>query len=272
MKAKLEDPVALAREIVREYCRGDPEPMLARLCPGSVWVGTGERTIFGGDAIRAYFSIQGPRKPFRIFQEEYHAIPVSARAALVVIHVTVGTPKSESARLAVSGLVLFQLLGAETKLVAVHFSHGFLRGFRPEQESSLTWVPAYHLYRNLLLDVPETGRLPVPSGGRTFYIHPNSILYARSRNRRAELYCVDTVVRSDLTITEMNRALPEEFCAIHRCYTVNARFVSAIQRYKVTMVTGEALPVPAEAYNRVKAELERRISGVGKRAEPPAEG
>lgn len=211
MQAKLEDPAALAGEIIREYCRGNPEPMLARLCPGSVWVGTGERTVFGGDAIRAYFSIQGPQKPFRIFQEEYHAIPVSARAALVVIHVTVGTPKSVSARLAVSGLVLFQLLGAETKLAVVHFSHGFLRGFRPEQES-------------------------------------------------------------DLTITAMNGILPEEFCAIRRCYTVNARFVSAIQRYKVTMATGEALPVPAEAYNRVKAELERRISGMGKRAAPPAEG
>lgn len=271
MQGRLEDVEALTREIVREYFQGNPEPWLARLCARSVWVGTGERTIFGGDAIRDYFSARGRRKVFRIFQEEYHAVPVSARAAVTVTHVTVGTPRSGSARIAVSCLLLFQLIGAETKLVVMHFSHGFLRSFRPERESALTWVPAYHLYRNLLLDTPETGRLPIPSGGRTFYIHPNAILYAQSKNRRAELTCVDSVVRTDLTITELNALLPEEFCPIHRCWTVNTRYVSAVQRYRVTVVTGEALPIPEAAYSRVKAELEWRIGG-WKGGAPEGEG
>lgn len=267
MRTKLEDPAALTREIVRGYYQGNLEPWLSRLCAKSVWVGTGERTIFGGEAIREYFSVQGRRRAFRIFQEEYHSMPVGARFGLTVAHVTMGSPKSETAHMAVSCLMLYQLIGSETKAVVTHASHGFLRSFKPERERALTWVPAYHLHRNLLPDTPETGRLPIPSGGRTFYIHPNVILYAQSKERRAELFCVDSVVRTDLTISQMNALLPDTFFPIHRCYTVNPRYVSAIQRYKVTMVTGETLPVPAETYNQVKAELDRRISGSPARLE-----
>lgn len=261
MKAKLEDPVALTREIVREYCRGNPEPWFGRLCPKSVWVGTGERTIFGGDAIRKHFRSKEQRRVFRILREEYFHLPVNARSAMVA-HVTIGSLKGETAHIEVSGTLFYQLSGGETKVILTHASQGFLRAFKPERDSPLTWIPAYHLYRNLLLDMPENQRLAVPSGGRTFYIHPNIILYVQSKERRAELFCVDSVVRSDLSIAQINALLPDGFCRIHRCYTVNPRYVSAVQRYKVTMVTGETLPIPAEAYNRVKAELDRRISGL----------
>lgn len=262
MKAKLEDPVALTREIVREYYQGNMEPWLSRLCPKSVWVGTGERTIIGGNAIRKHFGPQEQRRAFRIFQEEYFHLPVNARSAIAVAHAKVGSLKSEAAHMEISCTLFYQLFGGETKVLLTHATHGFLRSFKPERDSALTWVPAYHLYRNLLLDMPETGRIPIPSGGRTFYIHPNIILYVQSRERRAEVFCVDSVVRSDLSITQMNALLPDGFCPVHRCYTVNPRYVSAIQRYKVTMVTGETLPIPAEAYNRVKAELDSRIGGL----------
>lgn len=261
MRVKLEDTVALTKEIVHAYYQGNPEPWFRRLCSKSVWATTGERIIAGGEAIREHYAPRLPRKSFRVFAEEYQPIPINARSAAVVVQATVGRPRSETAHIAVSCVLLYQLVAGETKIVLAHVSYGLLRDFKPERDSPLTWVPAYHLFRNLLLDAPETGRLAIPSGGRTFYIHPTAIHYVQSKHRRAELFCVDAVVRNDLTLSQVNALLPEEFCAIHRCYTVNPRYVSSIQRYKVTMVTGDTLPVPAEAYNAVKAELDRRICG-----------
>lgn len=262
MRTRLEDPVALTREIIREYYQGNVEPWFRRLCSKSVWVGAGEQTIIGGEAIRELFGSRERRKSFRIFQEEYFHFPINARASMVAAEVTIGGRRSETAHIAVSCTMLYQLVAGETKVMLTHATHAFLRDYKPERDSSLMWVPAYHLYRNLLLDMPEAERIAVPSGGRTFYIHPNAILYARSKERRAELFCVDSVVRTDLTITQINALLPETFSPIHRCYTVNSRYVSAIQRYKVTVVTGETLPVPADRYDQVKAELDRRISGL----------
>ncbi len=262
MQTKLEDPVALAKEIVRGHYRGDDTPWLSRLCKKSVWIGTGERVLIGGDAIREHFKARTQWKACQIFREEYYSLPVNARSTAVVAQVTVGNPNSENAHITASHTILFQLVGSETKAVLTHSSRAFLRSFQPEREDSITWVPAYHLYRNLLADMPAADRLAIPSGGRTFYIHPNIILYVRSRNRRAELFCVDTVVRSDLTISRLNALLPDDFYPIHRCYTVNPRYVSAVRRYKVTMVTGETLPIPEGTYNQVKAGLDRRISGL----------
>ena len=43
MSGQLEDTVALTREITHGYYAGNFEPYLSRLCPKSVWLGTGGR-------------------------------------------------------------------------------------------------------------------------------------------------------------------------------------------------------------------------------------
>lgn len=263
MQARLEDPVALTKEILHGYYRGDGKPWVSRLCEKSMWIGVGERILIGGEAIREHFRARSQKRVCRIFQEDYYPLSVGARSAAVVARLEVGSPESDRADIVAVSTMLYQLVGKETKLLLTQFGNGF---FRPQQGvDEVVWVPAYHLYRNLLANTPEPPeRLAIPSGGRTFFIQPDIILYVRSKNRRAELFCVDAVIRSDLTINEMNALLPESFYPIHRCYTVNPRHVSAIRRCQVTMVTGETLPVPAEAYNRVRAELERRITGPAK--------
>lgn len=166
MRVKLEDTVALTKEIVHAYYQGNPEPWFRRLCSKSVWATTGERIIAGGEAIREHYAPRLPRKSFRVFAEEYQPIPINARSAAVVVQATVGRPRSETAHIAVSCVLLYQLVAGETKIVLAHVSYGLLRDFKPERDSPLTWVPAYHLFRNLLLDAPETGRLAIPSVAR----------------------------------------------------------------------------------------------------------
>lgn len=263
MKAKLADTMALSREIVREHYQGSNTLWLSLQCEKSVWIGTGERVLVGG-AIREHFRSRARWKERKIFREEYYTLAVNARSAAVTVQVLSGSFSREEPDVMASHTLLYQMVGSETKVVLTHSSRGFLRSHQSEKDGPVMWVPAYHLYRNLLADTAEVSRLSIPSSGRNFYIHPNVILYVRSRERRAELNCVDAVLRSDLSIRQLNALLPEEFCPIHRCYTVNSRYVSAIQRYKVTLVTGETLPVPAEAYQRVKAELDRRIGVISK--------
>lgn len=72
---------------------------------------------------------------------------------------------------------------------------------------------------------------------------------------------MDKIIQSDLSISEINALLPETFCPIHRCYTVNSRYVMSVRRYEATLITGEALPIPFHNYMQVKRELEHRITG-----------
>lgn len=121
-------------------------------------------------------------------------------------------------------------------------------------------IPAYQFVRDILMEIPPKKRLAIPCGSTTLFVQPDMIFYIRSRNRKAELFCVDKVIQSDLSISEINAMLPESFCAIHRCYTVNSRYVMSIRRYEVSLITGETLPVPFHTYMQVKADLESRIT------------
>lgn len=60
MRVKLEDTVALTKEIVHAYYQGNPEPWFRRLCSKSVWATTGERIIAGGEAIREHYAPVSP--------------------------------------------------------------------------------------------------------------------------------------------------------------------------------------------------------------------
>ncbi len=260
MRAKLEDIVEITREIIRGYYRGDLEPWFSRLCSKSVWLGTGARALFGDDAIRSHFERYVVQRPIRICREEYYPIPFSSRYGAVAAEVTVGDKKRTDTTASVTYAFVYQVLAGETKLVLLHVGQEVI--IPPTIDVvPVMQMPAFRSVRDILLALSETKRIPIPIGTQTLYVHPHMIFYVQSKNRKAEVYCADKVIQSSLSINELNKLLPFDLCPIHRCYTVNARYVTAIKRYEVTMATGEKLPVPIHGFNEVKADLERRIAG-----------
>lgn len=261
MKAMLGDTVALSRRITHGYFAGDMEPYFSSLCSKSVWLGTGGRVLIGGDTIRSRLEGVVRKNPCQIYQEDYYPLFLTPRCQAVMAEVTVGDPGLERGDITASYTFLYQLIGSETKLVLLHANYEFLRPFALNEDGPKLEMSAYQFVRDILLEIPPKKRITVPCGNTTLFVQPDMIFYIRSKNRKAELFCVDKVIQSDLSISEVNAMLPEEFCSIHRCYTVNTRYVMSIQRYEVTLITGETLPVPFHTYMQVKDDLERRISG-----------
>lgn len=260
MKAQLEDTVAISRNIVHSYFAGDIEPYLSRLCSKSVWMGNGARMLIGDGTIRSRLESVVCDRPLQIYQEEYIPLALTPRCQAVTAEVHLGDPGQDRSDLTVSYTFLYQLIGTETKLVLLHANYELLHHFASNRDDAALDVPTYQLVRDILLENPPQGRLPIPSGNSTLFLHPDMIFYIRSKNRKTELFCVDKVLQSDLSISEINALLPETFCSIHRCYTVNTRYVTAVRRHEVSLITGETLPIPFHAYMRVKVDLERRIS------------
>lgn len=261
MKAAMEDTLALSRAITHSYYAGDMEPYFAHLCAKSVWLGTGGRVLIGESAIRSRLEGIIRKKPVQIYREDYYPLGLTSRCAAVMAEVSVGDPGLERGDITASYTFLYQLIGMETKLVLLHANYEFLSPFALNEDGPKLEMSAYQFVRDILLEIPPKKRLTIPCGNTTLFVQPDMIFYIRSKNRKAELFCVDKVIQSDLSISEVNAMLPETFCPIHRCYTVNTRYVMSVQRYEVTLITGEALPIPYHSYMQVKSDLERRISG-----------
>jgi len=253
VRTKLEDTVEITRAIVRGYYRGALEPWFSRLCSKSVWLGTGERILFGGDTIRAHFTGYVMEPTIDILREEYYLHPLNSRCAAVTAEITVGRGGHSASAIYT---FVYQVVGTETKLMLLHAGYEFLQ--IPVSETKL---PTYQFVRDILLDVPEAPRIAIPTGPQTLFVHTNMIFYIKSEKKKATLCCADKVIPSSLSIAEVNDLLPPDFIPIHRCYTVNSRYVTAVRRYEVTMVTGEKLPTPRSEYNDVKAALMKQITG-----------
>ncbi len=260
MKAALEDTVALSKTITHGYYAGDMEPYFSHLCAKSVWMGTGGRVLLGGGAIRSRLEGVVRTRSCQIYKEEYYPLYLTPRCQAVMAEVQTGEPGQEQGDITASYTFLYQLIGTETKLVLLHANYEFLRPFAMNEGGPVLEIPAYQFVRDILMEIPPKKRLAIPCGSTTLFVQPDMIFYIRSRNRKAELFCVDKVIQSDLSISEINAMLPESFCAIHRCYTVNSRYVMSIRRYEVSLITGETLPVPFHTYMQVKADLESRIT------------
>lgn len=263
MSGQLEDTVAISREITRAYFAGDMEPYLSRLCSKSVWLGTGGRVLIGGDIIRARLEagVEKRRLFYHITQEEYTPLAITPRCQAVMGEVRASNPNNTEDTVIASYTFLYQLIGTETKLVLLHANYEFFHPFALNKDGPKLEMSAYQFVRDVLIEIPPKKRLAVPCGSTTLFVQPDMIFYIQSRNRKAELHCVDKIIQSDLGISEVNAMLPETFCSIHRCYTVNTRYVMAIRRCEATLITGEVLPIPFHNYMQVKAELERKITG-----------
>ena len=263
MSGQLEDTVAISREITRAYFAGDMEPYLSRLCSKSVWLGTGGRVLIGGDIIRARLEagVEKRRLFYQITQEEYTPLAITPRCQAVMGEVRASNPNNTEDTVIASYTFLYQLIGTETKLVLLHANYEFFHPFALNEDGPKLEMSAYQFVRDVLIEIPPKKRLAVPCGSTTLFVQPDMIFYIQSRNRKAELHCVDKIIQSDLGISEVNAMLPETFCSIHRCYTVNTRYVMSIRRYEATLITGEVLPIPFHNYMQVKAELERKITG-----------
>ena len=77
-----EEVAALTKERCHAYYAGDLERWFSYLCPDSIYIGTGEPMLFGGDAIQSHFkAFQG--QTAEVVEEEYYPIPLSDTAAQV---------------------------------------------------------------------------------------------------------------------------------------------------------------------------------------------
>ena len=256
--------MALSRKITHAYYAGDLEPYLSHICSKSVWLGTGGRVLIGGDTIRSRLEAGVERriKTYQIFQEEYTPLAITPRCQAVMGEVRSRAVNCQDEdTVTASYTFLYQLIGTETKLVLLHANYEFLHPFSLREGGPKLEMSAYQFVRDILLEIPPKTRLIIPCGSTTMFVQPDMVLYIQSKNRKAELCCVDKVIHSDLSISDINAMLPDTFCSIHRCYTVNTRYVMSIRRYEITLITGETLPVPFHGYMQVKADLERRISG-----------
>ena len=85
----------------------------------------------------------------------------------------------------------------------------------------------------------------------TYGIRSDSIIYIEAADKYSILHTVHQNIVIHKSIGYLASVLPDFFCRIHRSYLINCHHVSKVERYYVTLVTGETLPIPEKRYTEV---------------------
>lgn len=256
-KINLEEVAALTKELFHAHYAGDLDKWFSYLCPDSVYLGTGEPLLFGGDAIREHFKgFTG--KAINIIQEEYFPLSLGDSAAQVCGQIVVES--SEGAfRIINHFTISYRIIGGKLKMVHQHNSYEYMQ---PRESKILKLdVNSTQFVRSLLLDRSSGRRMPIRSGTQTIFVNTNTVLYVQSQRRKTEFVCIDRVISCNSSIGEIAKELPDLFYPLRRGYLVNTLFIVAIRRFEVELISGICIPIPALTYQQVKQDLQGIING-----------
>lgn len=214
--------------------------------------------LFGGSAIREHFKgFEGEAAD--VVSEEYYPVPLGETAAQVCGRIAVRSRQNQLG--AVNYFTIgWRLIGGELKLVHQHNSYEYTQ---PDIEGR-----ARHFEDGYEHDAvcPQSAagtarrrRIAFPSGNQTVYVNPYTILYAKSRDKRTELVCVDRVVSCNYIYRELKERLPEVFYPLRRGYLVNTLYIVALRRFEAELISGISIPIPALTYTQVKRDLQELI-------------
>ena len=257
-KDKLKEITALTKKLFHAYYAGDLEQWFSYLCADSIYLGTGEPLLIGGDAIRKHFQgFEG--KQMMIEHEEYFPISLGDYGAQVCGLIIVKN-QTNLFRVINHFTIGYRIIGEELKMVHQHNSYEYIRQGEKGKSSVLHLdLNTMRFVRSLLLELPAGQRIPIQSGRQTLYINPQIILYVQSQRKHTELVCIDRVITCDSSIGKLAKELPETFYPLHRGYLVNTRYIVAIRRFEAELISGISIPIPALTYTQAKQDLQKMI-------------
>ena len=80
----------------------------------------------------------------------------------------------------------------------------------------------------------------------------SEILYISAFSKDSIITTSSSEILVKKSISQLQQLLENDFISVHRSYLVNPDYVASIERYTVTMVNGERIPIPQKKYNEIR--------------------
>ncbi len=113
-----------------------------------------------------------------------------------------------------------------------------------------------------LVDILMTQRKSVKkillsgAGNSNYYVAEDAIIYVEGgKGVQCYVHTKDETLLVTQLMKDIEKKLPDYYYRCHASYIVNLRRVKKVSGYKITLDTGEEIPIPAKKYAKVKADI-----------------
>ena len=247
-------------EIIREYYRLNTEPLFSVLADDCVWLGPGNVLASGAAAVKGFFKGGFVMPPFRIEEPDFRLIETGCEGQLMVL----GQYTLYSDRDA-------ELINAEQQRATLCYRQEKEKWLLYHMHISNEWselvggevfpvqisAQTYRYVKKLLAESVsrKSPTLVIKTDLANQFVDTNTIIYIEATDRDCILHTLNERKQVSRALKDLQEQLPPNFYRIHRSFCINCDYVAKIERYSVTLVTGEVLPVPKMRYTQIREEL-----------------
>lgn len=260
MELKRETICENTLEFLREYYRLNAEPLFSVLADDCVWIGTGNVLVSGAMAIRGLFKDGFIMPPCQLEEPDFRVVDTGCEEQLIVLgQYALYSDKDAEFISAVKQRATFcyrQEKGG-WYLYHMHISNEWNELVGDEVFPVQISTRTYHYVRKLIEEnvCRKSPMLIVKTDKANQFIDTNKVIYIETIDRNCIFHMLNEKKQISRPLKDLQKQLPPNFYRIHRSFCINTDYVTKIERYAVTLVTGQTLPVPKMRYARIREEL-----------------
>ncbi len=252
---KIDDFTRLLLE--KTFCDADYDLWYSHLCRESVFICNSEPMLIGDIAIRSHFDTM-PKIKSNIANIDFCIRSIGNFEAQ-----TYGSYILSSNQYKINATVFFsityQLNDKKIEILLQHFFYDYHVLKENKNDSALSIdLNTVEFVRTMLLNVGGS-RMKIKSGIQTVFLDPFTILYIESRRNKTEFICVDRNVICNQSISEIKELLPDYFYMVRRGTIINLRYVIAIRRFEIELISKILIQIPERNYKKIKDDVSERI-------------
>lgn len=260
MELKRENICENTLGLIWEYYRLNTEPLFSVLADGCVWMGTGNVLATGAAAIRGFFKDGFIMPPARLEEPDFRLVETGCEGQMMVLgQYTLYTDGDAQTISAVKqrGTFCYRREKSGWRLYHMHISNEWSELVGDEIFPIQISTQTYHYVRKLLAESAgrESRPLAIKTGLANQFIDTNAVACIEAADRDCILHMLGERKQVQRTLKDLQGQLPPNFYRIHRSYCVNSDYVAKIERYAVTLATGETIPIPKVRYMQIREEL-----------------
>lgn len=251
--------------IIREYYNLNMEPLCSILADDCVWLSIGNLLVHGAVAIKEQFKDGFLMPSFHLEEEKFECITTGCETQLMVLgeYFLHSNEQSEIICAAKQRATFCYRMEDDTwKLYHMHVSNEWNELVENEVFPIQISTQTYQYVQSLLSkDKAEnkTAKLAIHNYNNTHYIDLALVAYVQAIDKSCILHMLNENRYMNKAIKDVENKLPSNFYRLHRSYSVNCDYITKVERYKLTLITGEELPIPKMRYKEISEDIASRM-------------
>jgi len=243
------------------YIDGDID-FIDALDDNVLWFGPVESQFLRGkEAVSTYF--HELTKKFRFSTENLRAtlMPLKSEACTILIDLELFGYRNDGRVINYSQHIIVDLCRKKDNLGNVVWKVPFIHISNVIKRRSKTQKEASHeskaQMQKFISDRNNINKISfLTDSGSTVFIAEDSIVYIEGgKGVKSYIHLKEDCILVNHLLKDIIQKLPDYYYRCHASYIVNLKNVKSIGGYKITLFTGEEIPVPAKKYTEVKKHI-----------------